>query len=359
LLYELKGEKLNDFSLDIPEAENLPDFLVELKYELDWMLKMQDEDGGVYHKVNTINFPGMIFPDDDNQMRYIYEKGTTDTAIFAGAMACAYRAFKDIKPEYSAKLAEAAIKAGEFLLNNDVMWPSNDNTGEYKSSSLVDELYWAYAELFRLTGRKDFYEEAELMNQLIDGIPPFSWDDTTLLAIHAMIKAEDTPDKLRGKLETLILSEARKIVKRVEDNGYWVALDDSEYYWASNKVTLAHGLSLILANELYPDRDFIDAARRQLDYILGINSISKSFITDIGTDRVRYPHHRLIQAGGKIVPGLMVGGPNDNAEDGLYQQGLKQGGYVDMFEAYSCNEYAIDYNAPLVFLAGYFMDEQL
>lgn len=38
------------------------------------MLKMQDSDGGVFHKVNTMNFPGAL-PSDDTQTRYIYEKG--------------------------------------------------------------------------------------------------------------------------------------------------------------------------------------------------------------------------------------------------------------------------------------------
>lgn len=358
LLYELKGDKLVDFSLDIPESNNgIPDILDELKYELDWMLKMQDDDGGVYHKVNTWNFPGMILPEEDTQTRFLYEKGTSDTAIFTGAVATASRVYQDVNPEYSQKLASAAVKAGEFLLANDVMWPSNDNTGAYRTSSITDELYWAYAELFRLTGRNDFYQETNIFTYIISEIPPFSWDNTTLLAVHALAQAEETPEEVREKTRKLILEEAVDIMTRVNRNGYCAALQDSEYYWASNKVDLAHGLNLILANELYPNKGFIKAARKQLDYVLGVNTLSKSFITDIGTDRVRYPHHRLVVKKEKIVPGLMVGGPNTNAEDGLFPQGLKQKGYVDMTEAYSCNEYAIDYNAPLVFLAGFFLGE--
>jgi hypothetical protein len=44
-----------------------------------------------------------------------------------------------------------------------------------------------------------------------------------------------------------------------------------------------------------------------------------------------------------------------NAEDGVYPKGLGARGYVDDAQSYASNEYAIDYNAPLVFLAGYFM----
>ena len=38
--------------LNIPESGNgRSDYLDELKYELDWVLTMQDEDGGVFHKL--------------------------------------------------------------------------------------------------------------------------------------------------------------------------------------------------------------------------------------------------------------------------------------------------------------------
>ena len=42
----------------IPESGNgVPDVLDEARYELDWMLKMQDNSGGVYHKVTGLAFP--------------------------------------------------------------------------------------------------------------------------------------------------------------------------------------------------------------------------------------------------------------------------------------------------------------
>ena len=85
-----------------------------------------------------------------------------------------------------------------------------------------------------------------------------------------------------------------------------------------------------------------------------MNPLSKSFLTGIGADRVRYPHHRIFEGSGVVVPGLLVGGPNNNAEDGAYPGGLQAKGYVDKVQSYASNEYAIDYNAPFVFLSGYF-----
>lgn len=47
----------------IPESGNVvPDILDEARYEIEWMLKMQDRSGGVHHKVTCAAFPGYVMP---------------------------------------------------------------------------------------------------------------------------------------------------------------------------------------------------------------------------------------------------------------------------------------------------------
>lgn len=56
MTYEDNEYKADD--IGIPESGNgVPDILDEARYELDWMLKMQDDNGGVYHKVTCDVFP--------------------------------------------------------------------------------------------------------------------------------------------------------------------------------------------------------------------------------------------------------------------------------------------------------------
>lgn len=56
-----------DQQLNIPESGNQQsDLMDELAYELNWILKMQDNDGGVFHKVTAQNFCGFIMPDTYN-----------------------------------------------------------------------------------------------------------------------------------------------------------------------------------------------------------------------------------------------------------------------------------------------------
>jgi len=360
LLYEMFPSKFKKFKLDIPESENsIPDILDELKYELDWMLKMQDKNGGVYHKVNTYDFPGPIPPQDDKDIRLIYEIGTPDTAIFAGTMAMASRVYKAIDQKYSATLREAALKATSFLIKNkgQTFWPMNDKTGAYQTGDVKDELFWAFSEVYRITEDKKYYKLAmENQPRFLD-FNPIGWDDFSGLAILALLKSSGTPREIKTKLLSIVKQQAEWRLSIVKKSTYKVALAPAEYKWASNKNALAYGVNFIIAYQFVTNKEFIEAARNQIDYVLGVNTLSKSFVTMVGTDYPKNPHHRILQSTSILVPGLLVGGPNSNAEDGQYPQSLGARGYVDKIEAFSCNEYAIDYNAPLVFLAGYFMKE--
>jgi endoglucanase len=57
--WELFGPRLRDIKLNIPESGNgVPDILNEARWNLEWMLLMQDEDGGVWHKQTSESFAG-------------------------------------------------------------------------------------------------------------------------------------------------------------------------------------------------------------------------------------------------------------------------------------------------------------
>jgi endoglucanase len=68
------------------------------------------------------------------------------------------------------------------------------------------------------------------------------------------------------------------------------------------------------------------------------------------------PHHRP-SASDTVdapVPGLLVGGPNPGQQDRCagYPTRVPARSYVDSTCAYAANEIAINWNAPLAYLAG-------
>jgi hypothetical protein len=101
------------------------------------------------------------------------------------------------------------------------------------------------------------------------------------------------------------------------------------------------------------------AALDNLDYLLGRNPAGFSYVTGFGDKTPMFIHHRVSTADSIAapVPGFLAGGPNpalqDTADCGdVYPSKLPACAYLDSVCSYASNEIAINWNAPLVFLAG-------
>ena len=78
----------------IPEHGGpIPDFLAEVKWELDWLLTTQGDDGGVSHKVTAIDFEPFEMPDKDGSLRYYTPVGTAATGDLVAVLAQAARIY--------------------------------------------------------------------------------------------------------------------------------------------------------------------------------------------------------------------------------------------------------------------------
>jgi endoglucanase len=128
-----------------------------------------------------------------------------------------------------------------------------------------------------------------------------------------------------------------------------------DFVWGSNAVAANQGILLINAWLQSKDRKYIDNAMGNLDYLLGRNATGYCFVTGIGTKYTMHPHHRPSIADGitEPVPGLLAGGPNPGRQDhSHYDFTEPETSYADLDAAYASNEIAINWNAPLVYLAN-------
>jgi endoglucanase len=96
--YEMYGPRLKSVNLAIPESGNgQPDMLNEIKWNLDWMLSMQDDDGGVWHKQTSEKFCDFIMPEKDKLISFVVGTGkepfksSCATGDFAAVMAIDWR----------------------------------------------------------------------------------------------------------------------------------------------------------------------------------------------------------------------------------------------------------------------------
>lgn len=378
--YEMNEAYFKSLDLNIPESVNqIPDILDEIKYNIDWMLTMQDpEDGGVYHKLTTPNFEGFVMPKDCHQQRYVVEKTTAAALDFAATMAKMYRIYSKY-PEFK-QWAEGALeqakKAYEWAERNPRVYYLQDEmnkmfkpavtTGAYDDNHLDDEFLWAELELFFSTGDTGYVQSlADDYESLQFNIP--SWGGVAGLAFYSaanIVNKGNIPYayEIKNFLKTYICGYADKCLASMPTSCYDSPYGNaaSDFAWGCmGEQCCGKGLAMLYAHALTGDAKYLNGARRCADYLLGRNATGFCYVTGFGTFSPKHPHQRLSEADGieEPLPGFLVGGPNagqqDKATCKAYPSDYPDESYADDMNSYASNEIAINWNASLVAFIGW------
>ena len=368
--WEIYGVKLKDIQLKIPETGNgTPDILNEARWNLEWMLKMQDNDGGVWHKQTSEHFSGFVAPQDDTLTSEVIGTGsapyksTCATADLAAVASIAARVYQPFDAKFAAQNLEAARRAWAWTEKNPNVTfrnPTGVSTGDYGDHDCSDERLWAAAELARTTGEAAF-SDYFLKNYSaylpkLDTPPAEGWNQLAPMALwtYALSHQKGIDSKAVEAIRQRTLQAAHAVVERTRANPYRNSMKATDYVWGSNGVAAGYGMYLLIANVFSPDASFTDAARDNLHYLLGRNTFSLSWVTQVGENPFQHPHHRPSGATGKAWPGLLSGGPNAGRQDNVLAalpKGLPPAKvYADQLASYASNEIAINWQAALVFL---------
>jgi len=370
--WELFGPKLAAIKLNIPESGNAtPDLLNEIRWNLEWMLKMQGDDGGVWHKQTSEHFPGFVMPEADRTISYVIGTGsapyksTCATADLAAVAAIAARVYEPYDKTFAAKNLRAAREAWtwtERYPNVTFKNPPGISTGEYADTDCGDERLWAAAELWRTSG--DPLYNRYFLDHYVKYLPdlqapnPESWRVVAPMGLWAYVLAarQGADAQARAVIRQGALTAAREIIDRTRSNPYRVSLVASDYVWGSNGLAASYGVQLLVTNTLSPDPAFVEVALDNLHYLLGRNTFSLSWVTQVGANPYRHPHHRPSGAdkNPEPWPGLLSGGPNAARQDAVLQALPSQlppaRVYSDNQGSYASNEVCINWQAMLVFL---------
>ena len=359
--YEHYPEYYQNLSLNIPESgSEMPDLLHEIRWNLDWLLTAQDPyDGGVYHKVTTKNFSGVVMPHETDEDRFAVMKSTGGTLNFAAVMAAAARVYDKYDPVFAVKAIAAAKRAWEWALHNPEQYyvqPSDIRTGAYGDRNLSDEFDWAAAELY-ITTRNDTYWHARNFHEINVGVP--SWSYVRPLAWISLAHHRDnlTDAADISLIEQRITEQGDEFLEEFQRSAYGITLGryHRDFVWGSNGVIGNHSLMLLQAYRVTHNENYLNAARANMDYILGRNATGYSFVTGFGSKPPMFPHHRQSASDRNTdpVPGFVIGGPQPGQQDDCeYPSDLPATTFLDHWCSYSTNEVAINWNAPLVYLVG-------
>lgn len=386
------GESAKDFGdgkLNIPEHKNgQPDLLDEVKWELEWMTKMQVPAGQplagmVHHKIHDKEWTALgLAPADDPVVRYLWPASTAATLNYAAVAAQGARVWKKLDPKFSAKLLETAEKAWAAALAHPAIYAGSAAVGggPYDDTHVSDEFYWAAAELFITTAKDDyktFLTKSPHFKEVPTHVPANDGDATSFMWSEVQGLGTISLAVVPNKLPPADIDGAKKAIAKAADSylelekkqGYEQPFvgGGGKYPWGSNSFIVNNLVVLALAADLTKDPKYTHGVATGMDYILGRNPMDQCYVTGYGTRPLRHPHHRFWaqQANPKFPPpppGILSGGPNSGLQDPYVNAaGLKGCApakcYVDNIEAWSANELAINWNAPLAWVAAW-LDEK-
>ncbi len=372
-----------DGKMNIPEnANGVPDILDEARWELEFLLKMQvpagqPRAGMAHHKMHDANWTGIpTRPDQDNQPRVLRPVSTAATLNLAATAAQCARIWASIDATFSNKCLTAAQTAWNAAQANPNMIASNSDGnggGAYGDPTVSDEFYWAAAELYITTGSSTYlnYMTGSTHYKNIPSNPSsMNWGGT-----HALgnISLAVVPNNLAAaevtSIRNNVVAAANAYINVINTQGYRLPFaggTGGAYYWGDNSDVANNGVIMALAYDFTGGSQYLNGAAEAMNYLLGRNAMSKSYVSGYGENPLQNPHHRFwaFQANSSYPrppAGSLSGGPNSGLDDPYAQanlQGCKpQKCYADHFESYSTNEITINWNAPFAWLVAY-LDEK-
>ena len=351
--WERNGESLKSLKIDVPAAnDGLPYYLSEIKFNLDWLLKMQMEDGRVSHKMTPLNFCGQVLPEKETAPMYFAPWSKVATVDFAAVGCMAARVYRAYDPAYADKWLAAAKKA--WLAQRDVPDFRPDlsafHTGAYNVRADSD-YKWAVIEM-ALTFGEDFLSEREKVEYFgaIDDdnrmfVVVWDWGNGYNIGLYDFLFSDEAKKhpEIFARVKRDLLASLDGVVESAKTHGYGRGM--RVLYWGSNGAVARLSMSLHAAYLLTGDRKYLDVAMDQIAYLFGRNPFARSFVTGIGIRPPMFPHHRP-STGDDVTdpwPGHLVSGPNPKETD-----------WFDVMPSFQTNENAINWDAALVYALSIF-----
>ena len=285
---------------NIPESGNgIPDLLDEIKYELDWLLKMQLNDGSVLSKVSVTAHQGASPVSQDMANRYYAPATLSATRSFASVVAHAYRVFSQFTSlsDYANTLLASAEKAWQYIqvnpgysnYNNDGFDSANPERSEYDQKA--QELTAAYF-LFEATGEVSYLT---LFEANINHFHPLEWNywfsfeyEYGRVLVDYCKNSNADPD-----LVSTIISSFTSSMQGIEfmpavtnsTDAYRAYMKDQDYVWGSNKAKSSIGCLFqdfaSVSNDPSHQASAQKAAEDYLHFFHGVNAIGLVMLTNM------------------------------------------------------------------------------
>jgi hypothetical protein len=312
-------------------GDGIPDLLQAARWEADFLLKMQDEDGGFYFLVypRDRRYETGVTPDaGDSQIVWPKNTAVTAAAVAALAQCASSPAFRQHFPDDSARYLAAAQRGWKFL---QAALEKHGRAGAYQKLTHYgdqfghdDEIAWAACELFLATGDEAYEKELFrwLPNPGAPEIRQWGWGRAVFSygnALRSYAFAARTKRLPPGKLNRHYLAQCEKelllagddATKWSKQSAYGAAFPEATkrqlrggWHFSSDRA-----FDITVAHQLEPRADYTEAVVSNINHELGCNPVNVSFITGLGWRQPREIVHQFAQADARVLPpsGLPLG----------------------------------------------------
>ena len=334
---------------NIPESGNgIPDLIDEIKWELDWLVKMNNSDGSTHIKMGSQNFSdnNTAPPSTNTATRYYGPTCTSASITVAGIFAHAAKVVGTIPSlnGFAKELENRAIASWDYVLpflNNNQLDTNCDNGeiigGDADISVTIqkDRALTAAVYLLDLTGNTAYQQYILNAIGATEQITSFYWAPYKM-ALNDALLHYTTLSQSDAATSNLIITSFSSSAASNPSN--YFDLDDSdlyrafmpsgEYGWGSNKPKAGIGVlnQLLVRYKINESNaaNYRQRANEQLHYFHGVNPLGIVYLTNmysLGAERSAneifhrwfrddsiWDHALTSQYG--PPPGYVVGGPN-------------------------------------------------
>lgn len=348
--YEQFPQEFPDAALNIPESGNdIPDILDEARWELEWILTMQDaESGGFYPRIQGNAGARAIM--DANGCT------TDDTACAVAVLAEAASIYQKFDSAFAENCLTAAEQGWKFLQAHPENIPSYE---VYVVSDDTPDRLWAAAALYRVSGElscKTYFEQnyTSLTEKFEDNYAyANAWGNNWLTGCWNYLLCDQTEESVVQWLSSEIDIWRNTLLTTKWENNIWgVPLHKGNYFRGitAEICNMAMGLSMTDKVLNLKDARTLQCAETSLDWILGANPLSISYVSGCGKNSIQTIHSEIYEADeiDQIPDGYLPQGPNYTALKNYCQFAAKC--YLDNSNDWVTNEHTIYANAALVYL---------
>lgn len=345
LAYELEPEKFADQvdALGHARPNGIPDVLDEAKWGLDWIHKMHPQPAWLFHQVaDDRDHVGWKMPDQDpsdygwgaNSYRvayfangkpqglHLYKSKATGMANLAGrsaaAMAIAYRIWKDALQDtvYAQKCLQAATSLYALGKTHEGYQQGNSFGAPYRynEDTWADDMEWGAAELYAITGKPEYLEDAKNYAEQaattswmpLDTAEHYRYYPFINVGHFALYKHVD--EAFKDTLAAYYRSGIEHTLARGQQNPYQIGVP---FIWCSNNLAVALITQVLLYEKMTEDTRYHGFMLAQRDWLLGRNPWGTSMFMNI-PEKGEYPqdvHTSTWALTRREVPGGLVDGP--------------------------------------------------